>query len=386
MRRLTGVFFLVLCVPPALAEQPLALRSSVETDWTSNATESTNGPADFFVEHEHELSATTVLGPMSLRGTLLFEQTRFATITEEDDMSAAVGLEAALQLDEGMVLRAGYAVTRDWTGEGLVGGDMIIGMASGKVTHEAQLGLSIVGGDQQVSVLVDGAWRYPEDTVISGLPFDIPPLRLDPEVAIVGVAVDWEKAVNDNVAALGRLKGEFSAVPEVDQLLYARFPGTAMTAAGGARIREGSFLVEVLAGAAMVWPLIDPGLRKLLPYLAMQSEVALGERWAVTGRAEKRLEMDDPLDPIASDLAELEFGARYALTDAMSVSASYAHSEENGVFDLAQSRRVDTAELRFDYGPIEKVRVSLSALRKWVREGDETYSVDRFAVALQTQF
>jgi hypothetical protein len=323
---------------------------------------------------------------MSLRGTLLFEQTRFATISEEDDMSAAVGLEAALQLDAGMVLRAGYAVTRDWTGEALGDGAIRIGVASGAVTHEALLGFTVLGNDQQVSVLVDGSWRYPEDSVISGLPVEIPPVRLDPEVANVGVAVDWEKVVAGNFAALGRLKGEFSAVPELDQLLYARFPGTAMTAAGGARVRDGGFLVEVLAGATMVWPLIDPGLRKVLPYFAMQSELALDERWVVTGRAEKRVEMDEPLDPIASEVAELELGVRYAPTEALSLSASYAHSEEGGAFDLAQSRRVDTAGLRVDYVAMERVRISLSALRKWVREGDASYDVDRFAVALRAQF
>lgn len=386
MRRFSCILVGVIGISPALGEEAFALKSTVETGWTSNTTETPAGPSDFFLEHDHELSLSGSLGTLSLRGTLLFEQTRFANVAVEDDMSAAACVEAALELDKGMVLRAGYALTRDWIGEGLPVNGMLIGVAGGKVTHETMLELAIAGADQQVAVTVNGSWRYPEDSVISGLPFVLPPVRLDPQVATIGVAVNWEKAVVETMAVLGRLKGDFSNVPDADQFDYGRLPGTAATAAGGVRANAGNLQVEVLAGATMVWPLIDPGLRRVLPHLTMQSELALGDSWTLAARAEKRVEIDDPIDPVASSISEAELSARYRMTDVSSLSASIARTDEAGIFDAGQTRQILSASLRFDYALADQVGLSLAATRKWVDESGDSYEADRFTVALSTQF
>lgn len=386
MRRFSCIALWVIGISPVLGEDVFALRSTVETGWTSNATETPAGPSDFFLEHKHELSLSGNLGTLSLRGTLLFEQTSFASVAVEDDMSAAAGVEAVLELDKGMVLRAGYALTRDWIGEGLPTNGMLIGVAGGKVTHETMLELAIAGSDQQVSVAVNGSWRYPEEAVISGLPFDLPPVRLDPQVATIGVAVNWEKAVVETMAVLGRLKGDFSNVPDADQFDYGRLPGTAATVAGGVRANAGNLQVEALVGATMVWPLIDPGLRAVLPYLVMQSELALGDRWTLAARAEKRVEIDDPIDPVASSVSEAELSARYRMTDVSSISASLSRSDEAGIFDAGQTRQVLSASLRFDHALADHVGLSLVAMRKWVDEAGDSYQADRFTLALSTQF
>lgn len=386
MRWFSCIAVWVVGVSAVLGEDALTLTSSVETGWTSNATESVDGPSDLFVEHKHQLSLSKAMGALSLRGTLLFEQTRFATISVEDDMSAAAGVEAALELDKGMVLRAGYAVTRDWIGEGLPLQGAMIGVANGKVTHETMLELAVVGTDQQVNVTVNGSWRYPEDAVISGLPVTLPPVRLDPQVGVVGVGVNWEKAVTGAMAVLGRLKGDFSSVPEDDQLDYSRLPGIAGTVAGGVRAKGDDLVVEFLAGATLVWPLIDPGLRQVLPYLAMQSRLALGDRWTLALRAEKSVDLDEPLDPVASSIGEIEFSARYKVTDAISLAAAVSRSEERGIFDASQTRQVQTASLRFEYGIADQTGLALAALRQWVEEPGGGYGVDRFTLALNTQF
>lgn len=386
MRWFSCIAVWMVSVSAVLGEEALALKSTVEAGWTSNATETVDGPSDLFVEHKHELSLSHSMGALSLRGTLLFEQTRFATVSVEDDTSAAAGVEAALELDKGMVLRAGYALTRDWVGEGLPLDSVMIGVANGKVTHETMLELAVMGKDQQVNVTVNGSWRYPEDAVISGLPIELTPVRLDPQVGVVGVGVNWEKAVTGAMAVLGRLKGDFSSVPEADQFDYGRLPGTAGTVAGGVRTKTDNLLVEFLAGATLVWPLIDPGLREVLPYLAMQSELALGERWTLALRAEKGVDIDDPLDPVASSTSEIEFSARYRMTDAIALSAAVSRSDEMGIFDASQTRQVQTASLRLDYAMADQASLSLGALRKWVEESGDSYTIDRFTLAINTQF
>ena len=120
------------------------------------------------------------------------------------------------------------------------------------MTHETLLELAIAGSDQQVSVSASGSWRYPEESVISGLPIAIPPVRLDPEVAVIGVDVNWEKAVAGTVAVLGRLESDFSHIPEPDQVDYARLPAMAAVAAGGARFKADNLLVNAPLMARMV--------------------------------------------------------------------------------------------------------------------------------------
>jgi hypothetical protein len=198
--------------------------------------------------------------------------------------------------------------------------------------------------------------------------------------------VDWEKAVTGTMAVLGRLKGDFSNVPEDDQFDYGRLPGSAGTIAGGVRARAEALFVEFLAGATMVWPLIDPGLREVLPYLAMQSEMVLGDRLTLALRAEKSVDLDNPLDPVASSVSEIELSARYRMTDAIALSAAVSRSDEMGIYDASQTRRVQTASLRLDYAMADQASLSLVALRKWVEEGGDTYDVDRFTIDINTQF
>lgn len=386
MRPIYCIVLWIISVSAGIGQDEVALRSTAGAGWTSNATETPDGPSDFFVEHDHELSLSGSFGPMSLRGTLLFEQTHFVTIEAEDDMSAAAGLEAALELDRGMVLRAGYALTRDWIGEGLPIEGAVIGVASGKLTHEAMLELAIAGADQQVTVSVEGSWRYPEDAVISGLPIALPPTRLDPQVSLIGVGIDWEKAATGSVAVLGRMEADFSNVPEADQFLYERLPGTAASVAGGARLKAGNLLVEVLAGASLVWPLINSGLRQVPPFLVMRSELALGQHWSMAARAEKRVEMDDPLDPVASTISEAELSARYRMTEALSLTAAVGSNYEAGIFDPEQFRKTITASLRLEYAMTDHASISLAALRKWVDEPGGAYEADRFTMALNAQF
>src|SRR5690606_15216941 len=105
MRILIGLGLVAMSSPCVMAQSPLSLKSTIETGWTSNATESVAGGADVFVQHRHEATVTGTLGMLSLRAGLNFEQTHFATLSGEDDLALGGGVEIGMAPGEGVSLR-----------------------------------------------------------------------------------------------------------------------------------------------------------------------------------------------------------------------------------------------------------------------------------------
>lgn|GEM_PF-2099661 len=386
MRGLMVLLASGLCAVAAATEPVVSLNSTAQGGWTSNATETSNGPADSFIDYSHEARISASLGAMSLRGTLRLAQTIFHRVTEENDISIAGGLEAGLALADGVSLRAGYGLTRQWTGEGVPTEIGLVGIAGVTDEREAFAELLIGGADQQVKLSINQTWKYPGLSQISGLPVPLPPLALDPAVGVTGVGVDWEKVVTPNMAFLMRLRSDHSHIPQPDQLGFGRFEAASGTAAAGVKISEQHFGVEVLSGTTMLWPHEQPALREMLPYIAARLQLALGDRLSIEGKGAVRTEMYNPIDPVASRVMEGDISATIKLTDATSVTSGLGQSQESAIFGFPQTRLVHTAELRLDHAFSERVRVSMAASKKWVTEMGDRYEVTRVALGIASQF
>ena len=129
----------------AAAQAPVGIVSSVESGWTSNASESEGGTADFYLRHSHDVSATATMGPLSLRTGLMLEQQVFRQFTGENDLSVTGGVEAGLALGDGVALRLGYALTQEWTGKMLDLGPLVLTITSPARGHEALAELVVTG-------------------------------------------------------------------------------------------------------------------------------------------------------------------------------------------------------------------------------------------------
>lgn len=386
MRGLVVLLASGLCATATGTEPVVTLNSTAQAGWTSNATGTSRGPADSFVDYRHEATISASVGAMSLRGTLRLERTIFQKITEENDLSIAAGLEAGLALADNISLRAGYGLTRQWTGEGVPTDIGLVGIAGVTDERETFAELLIAGVDQQVRVSINQSWKYPEASQISGLPIPLPPLRLDPAVGVTGVGVDWEKVVTPNMAVLIRLRSDHSHIPEPDQFEFGRFEAASGTAAAGVRISEQHFGAEVVSGATMLWPYQQPSLRQTLPYITARLQLALGDRLSIEGNGAVRTEMDNPIDPVASQVMEGDISATVKLTDATSVTSGMGQSQESAIFGFPQTRLVHTVQMRLDHAFSEGVRVSLAASRKWVAEMGDNYEVTRVALGIGSRF
>ena len=326
----------LLFVPLALAQPPVSFSSSVESGWTSNATESVGGTPDFYVQHKHEAALAGVMGPLALRGALVVEQQTFGEHQGENDLSVTAALEAKLSLSDAAALRLGYGVTRDWIGEIADLGELALSISSPTTTHEMLAELSMAGEGRAAAIGVE-VWRlYPGLSRFEGLPLD--PAQLDPEAMQVRSWVAGEWVLSPEMAGLARLQWTVAAVPEADRLAFGREPASAAQLSGGFRLRQGMLTAEARTGVALVWPQAAPELAKRVPYVEASLALALTEQLALTARGFVDVDLFKPADGVASQRLEAELGARLALGEVAIVSAGVSLRREQGIYDESVER------------------------------------------------
>lgn len=377
-RRIGLVLIAALGGGPAAAQPPLSLTSVVESGWTSNATESAAGGADFYSSQSHELALSGQSGGLLLRGSLALSQTRFATISFEDDTEVTGAVEGQLALGADAVLRLGYAMTQSWTGDDLLFAGLVVPVRSGGTEHEYLAEFTLRGTDQQVNVAVTADWTLPGDSVLDGLA--LPPLRLTPRVGSVTGRVGWERVVATNVAVLSGMEAWFTLIPEADQATYLRAPADGGRISAGLRVADDNWSAEGWGGIDLVWPKGMSALTRALPYLSLAAHFVpmIGVTLALTG--ETGVELADPVDGVAGRTAGMELGSTWTLTPAVALSAQLSARQEWGLFDDSLVRSVRMAMLGASFALSE--RITYRAVLSWSRHADPAETYDRAGFAL----
>ncbi|MCR6673964.1 hypothetical protein [Devosia ginsengisoli] len=363
---------------PALAQSPIAISSQVETGWTSNATDSAAGGEDFYVTHSHDLSLTGRTDKLLLRGSLSVSQTRFATIQFEDDAAVTGAVEAQWALGGDAVLRLGYAVTENWTGDDLAIGALVVPVRSSETQHEYLAEFTLRGTDQQVIVAVTGDWTLPGESMLDGL--GLPPLRLSPIVGSVAGKVNWERALMPGLAVLAGMEAWFTLIPQADQLTYVRAPADGGRVSAGLRLADGAWTAEAKGGVDLVWPRDLSAMMRTMPYVAVAASAVpmAGVTLALSG--ETGVELADPVDGVAGRTAAIDLGATWMLTPEVTLSASLAGQQEWGLFDTSLVRSVRMAALGASYAISE--RFTYQAMLTWSRHADPDEHYDKTGIAL----
>ncbi|WIY51761.1 hypothetical protein O9Z70_09700 [Devosia sp. YIM 151766] len=364
----------------AAAQSPVVLTSSVESGWTSNATENRGGTADFYLRHSHDLSITGRQGPLSLRGGLMLEQEVFRFHAGENDLSVTGGIEAGLALGEGRSLRLGYALTQTWTGEMVDLGPAMLALNSPALEHEMLGEIIVTGPDRAVTIGVDAKRRQPGLSRFEGLP--LPPSRIDPELGQVTARIDGEWVLTPEMAGLARFHWTMLSVPDGDRVQFGREPASAARMAAGLRLRQGSWSVQARAGLDLVWPEAAPHLLRRLPHIDAAGELALTERLTLNARAVAGVELFNPVDGVAGRQTEAELGARLALTETLSLSAGLAVSREQGLYDesLIATRRSLHGAVSRTFAP--GIEGSFKASHAEVEEPGNAYGVTTIGLTL----
>lgn len=380
MRVLILLVVYALSLGAAMGQAPVGLVSSVESGWTSNATESAGGAADFYLRHSHDLSARGAMGPLSLRAGLMVEQQVFRQHDGENDLSITGGAEAGLALFESMRLRTGYALTGEWTGKMLDLGPVMLSINSPALVHEI-LGELIVGDTgKAITMGMDLRHRQPGPSGFAGLP--IAPMVIDPEVREVTARVDGEWAIGQEAVGLARLHWIVASVPEADRFDFGREPASVARLAGGLRLRQGLLSVEARAGGDLVWPEAAPHLTQFWPYLDAKAEMAVTEQLTISARAFAGVELFSPLDGVANRRLEADLDAGFALTDRIVVSAGLGLSHERGLYDDSVMKTNRTVRGAVSHSFASGMEAGIKASHAQVEETGAAYEVSTIGLTL----
>ncbi len=364
----------------AAAQAPVGIVSSVESGWTSNASESEGGAADFYLRHSHDVSATGTMGPLSLRTGLMLEQQVFRQFTGENDLSVTGGVEAGLALGDGVALRLGYALTQEWTGKMLDLGPLVLTITSPAREHEALAELVVTGSGRAVTLGVDARWRQPGLTEFAGLPLE--PAIIEADVSQVTARVDGEWIMTPELAGLARLHWLSAGVAEADQVDFGREPAGVARLAGGLRLRQGVLTADLHAGFDLVWPQDATDLLRRMPYLDARVEWAAHERLVLSARLAAGAEIFKPIDDVASHKMDGDLGMRLALSDRLAMSLGVGMSREQGLYDegLFNERRSVRGGFSFALSP--HLDAGLTASHAEISEPGAHYPVSIIALML----
>lgn len=384
MRGLAPFILCVLGTGCAAAQSPFTWSSTMETGWTSSASEHPGGAADNFVHSVEAVSMQGNLGPMRLRAGLTLDQTRYIATPLEDDVSIEGGIEAGLNLGGGLSLRLGYAMTRSLTGSQVdLGQGIILGILNPLTEHEVLAEVQVDRSDRQAVLGVDGLMAMPGPARFSGAP--LPPIRLDPQVQMIIVRADGELAVAEDLAVLGRLHGMFVDVPASDQLDYAREPADALRVAGGLRWRHDATTIEGRAGLDAVRPDNAPQLVRASPYLDLGLRLQIRDDVTVEASLRRAVELRAPLDDVASAKQSGELSMRWAITDALTLSAGLGIESEAGLYDRTLETSRKWMRLGVDFTPHARTRLGLNVDMARVNGLDGPYDRNRVTLAAALQ-
>lgn len=379
MGRFAGALVLAgtLGLGPAAA-QSVTVSSEVEAGWTSNATDNAAGVGDWYVRHSHDASLTAQTPGLTLRGGIAISQTRFATTGFEDDGAVSGTLEAEWALGDDAVLRLGYGLTQSWLGDDIALPGLTIPIKTLSRRHEYLAEFALAGDDQQVAVTLTGDWSIPGESRLIG--FDVPPLRLTPEVGSVVGRVAWERAVSSGMAVLGAMEAWFTLVPEGEQQVYLRAPADGGRIAAGLRLAEGALSAEAWGGVDLVWPKGFSALIEAMPHFALAAGLQAAQGLMLSLSARTDVELAEPLDSVAGRIAQVELGGSWALSEALVLAASLGASVERGLFDDTVGQSVQTARLAATYAASERLSYRLAL--SWSRHQGVVEGYDKAGVGL----
>jgi hypothetical protein len=380
MRVLVFLILNAVLVFPVAAQAPLELVSEVESGWTSNATEAEGGAPDFYLRQNHDLSIRGTLGPLALRAGVIVEHKAFRHLSGENDLSVTGGLEAGLDLKQGVALRLGYALTQEWAGEMLDLGPFMLTINSPATRHEALAEVVATGSGRAVIMGVDIVRRQPGLSEFSGLP--IAPLVIEPEVTEVTARVDGEWAMTPGVTGLARLHWVIVGVPEADRLDFGREPASIARLAGGLRLRQGGVTATSHAGVELVWPQDAPHLVRAVPYFDAKAEWAVTELINLEAMGSAGVEVFNPIDGVASHEMEGDLGMRLALSETVGLSLGAAASLERGLYDesIVTEQRSLRSGLSWMVSPL--LEAGLEARYAEFTELGQRYPVSTIALTL----
>ncbi|WMT87232.1 hypothetical protein NO932_01120 [Pelagibacterium sp. 26DY04] len=283
---------------PATAQPAPSLASSAEAGWTSNVEGTADGGADFYITHTHSLGITTGEGDFALRGTIIFEDTRYGELWRENDWAASATLEAETRLGADTALRGSLLISYGEEGQSLATLAGPLGIvqpnlaALARLRAETALGDAIAGADFAYAAQRPGNARFEANL--------LPPARTEAVTDTLTAGLDLAYPLSPTAALAARAQYSAVLVSSDEQAAFVRFPLSIARLATGFDLSDGAQSSATLrAGIDLLIP-EDTSIDSLLtPYAEFASELAVNEILTLATTLEAATDTEDPADGLA---------------------------------------------------------------------------------------
>lgn len=283
---------------PALAQTGPAISSSAETGWSSNVPGVAGGASDLYVTHTHSLGLAAGEGDFALRGTMLFEDTRYAELWRENDWSASATIETETRIGSATALRGSLILAYGEEGQSLatLAGPVGVTLPSlsglARLRAETALGDAVLGADLAYGAQRPGQTRFEADLLAQAR------TEANTDTLVAGLDIAYPLAPTTALAA----RAQYSAVlvARNEQAAFARFPLSIARLAAGVDLSDGArSSASLRAGFDLLIPedaAIDP---ILTPYTEFISQLQIDETLALAATVQAATDTEDPADGLA---------------------------------------------------------------------------------------
>jgi predicted porin len=121
-------------------------------------------------------------------------------------------------------------------------------------------------------------------------------------------------------------------------------------------------------------------MTRSLPYVSVAASLVPMVGVTLSASAKTGVELADPVDGVAGRTAAIELGATWTLTPEVTLSATLAGQQEQGLFEESLQQSVRMAKLGASYALSQ--RVALGTTLRWARHDDPGESYDKAGLAL----
>ncbi|RDE09375.1 hypothetical protein [Pelagibacterium lacus] len=339
--------------PAAAGDLPVALESSFEAGWTSNAQDGPGGSGSAYVIDSHTLALTAGEGDAMLRAAFGIEQTRYLSLPALDDWLARARIEAGIGLGPDTRLRGRLDLFYEEQGNWAATGLEMLGTRSPLFTGKAGLRLEHRAGQALLGLSVGYEARRPGETRIEA---DlVPPLRTASHADLFSAGLDLAHPLGRHATLSGVVEWQAVVVEAAEQALYGRVPGQLWRIAGGIEIGDGSGTALALRGGAdMLFAGLDGIAPIVLPYARAEMSLVLVPGLTLRGSLSAEADIGDPADLYADWRLRARAGLMVNPLDGLSLEAALsAQQRRSAALDVTiETEWGASAEAVYRLGPL----------------------------------
>jgi hypothetical protein len=365
---------------PTMAQSPFSASSSITTGWTSNATATSAGGSDIYIQHRHEARFAADINGLALRGTLGASGTRHLTLAAEDDWGVTGAMSAERRFGD-IMLRGAFGLEHAAEGKHLLVAGVAVPLRTAKTLAETGIDAELTGEGRRTELsltykeLHNGAAEFPT------LP--LAPVQIAADVGMITAAVRHEQLLSPELAVTLAAQYAHALVDDEAATIFGRMAVDRVALRAGFEARPwAGATASGNAGIALYWRQHGSDDVAALPVGQIELATPLIEQLRLEAGAKLDIDTFDPIDGATEQSLETILRLTHPGPWEATAFAEFAATATVGLVDafaFEQRRRLAagvTGSLPGGLG------YRLEAGREWIATNEDVYVRDGLLVSI----